>query len=39
LANYLGWRRLIDHAKTSLTPQAFLFAALGVSSDQQLTMT
>ncbi len=39
LANYLGWRRLIDHTKSPVTPQAFLLAALGVSSDQQLTMT
>ena len=26
LSNYLGWRRIIDHAKTALTPQAFLLA-------------
>ena len=39
LANYLGWRRLIDQTKKPLTPQTFLLAALGFSGDQQLTMT
>ena len=28
LANYLGWRRLLDRFKDSLTPQQFLFHAL-----------
>lgn len=31
LANYLGWRRLLDRFKDSLTPQQFLFHALRAS--------
>ena len=31
LANYLGWRRLLDRFKDSLTPQQFLFHALRTS--------
>lgn len=39
LANYLSWRRLIDPAHGALSPRAVLFAALGMNSVQQLTMT
>jgi hypothetical protein len=39
LANYLGWRRLIDRAHGSLSPRAVMFAALGMNGDQQLTVT
>jgi len=31
LANYLGWRRLLDRFKDNLTPQQFLFHALRTS--------
>jgi transposase-like protein len=31
LTNYLGWRRLLDRFKDSLTPQQFLFHALRTS--------
>ncbi len=39
LANYLGWRRYLDRANRSTSPAAFLSAALGMKSNQQLTMT
>jgi transposase-like protein len=39
LANYLGWRRMIDPAHGSLSPRAVMFAALGMSGIQQLTVT
>ena len=39
LANYLGWRRLIDPAHGTLSPRAVLFAALGMGEVQQLTVT
>lgn len=39
LANYLGWRRMIDPAHGSLSPRAVMFAALGMSGVQQLTVT
>lgn len=39
LANYLGWRRLIDRAHDSPSPRAFMLAALGMGGDQQLTVT
>lgn len=39
LANYLGWRRLIDRAHGALSPRAVMLAALGMMGDQQLTMT
>ena len=39
LANYLGWRRLIDRAHDALSPRAVMFAALGMSGVQQLTVT
>ena len=39
LANYLGWRRLIDRAHGSLSPRAVMFAALGMNGVQQLTVT
>ncbi len=39
LANYLGWRRMIDPAHGSLSPRAVLFAALGMGEVQQLTVT
>jgi len=31
LANYLGWRRLLDRFKDHLTPQQFLFCTLQTS--------
>ena len=31
LANYLGWRRLIDRAYGSLSPRSVLLAALGMN--------
>ncbi len=34
LANYLGWRRMIDQASDSLSPRAIVLAALGMYSDQ-----
>ena len=39
LANYLGWRRMIDQARDSLSPRAIVLAALGMHSDQQLRVT
>lgn len=36
LANYLGWRRMIDQARNSLSPRAIVLAALGMHHDQQL---
>lgn len=39
LANYLGWRRMIDPTHGSLSPRTVLFAALGMSRDQQLMVT
>lgn len=39
LANYLGWRRMIDPAHGALSPRAVLFAALGMGRVQQLTVT
>ncbi len=39
LANYLGWRRMIDPTHGSLSPRDVLFAALGMSRVQQLTVT
>lgn len=39
LANYLGWRRLLERLHDAPTPQAVLLAALGVSSLQQLKVT
>jgi transposase-like protein len=39
LANYLGWRRLINRAHGSLSPRAVILAALGISGAQQLTVT
>ena len=39
LANYLGWRRIIDQARDSLFPRAVVLAALGMHSDQQLRVT
>lgn len=39
LANYLGWRRMIDSANGVLSPRAVLFAALGMGRVQQLTVT
>ena len=39
LANYLGWRRMIDRAHGSLSPRAVMFAALGMNGAQQLTVT
>ena len=39
LANYLGWRRLIDRAHGSLSPRSVLLAALGMNDVQQLTVT
>jgi transposase-like protein len=39
LANYLGWRRLIDRSHGSLSPRAVMLAALGMNGVQQLTVT
>jgi hypothetical protein len=39
LANYLGWRRLIDRAHGALSPRAVMLAALGMNGVQQLTVT
>ena len=39
LANYLGWRRMIDPAHGTLSPRAVLYAALGMGGVQQLTVT
>lgn len=39
LANYLGWRRMIDPDHGSLSPRAVMFAVLGISVVQQLTVT
>lgn len=39
LANYLGWRRMIDQAKSALSPRSILLAALGTRIDQQLMVT
>lgn len=39
LANYLGWRRLIERTHDSLSPSAVLLAALGMNPVQQLTVT
>lgn len=39
LANYLGWRRLIDCAHGTLSPSAVLLAALGMTPVQQLKVT
>lgn len=39
LANYLGWRRLIDRTHGSLPPRNVMLAALGINPFQQLTVT
>lgn len=39
LPSYLGWRRLIDRSHNTLSPAAFLSAALGINPAQQLTVT
>ena len=39
LANYLGWRRMIDQARGPLLPRAVILAALGVKPNQQLRVT
>lgn len=39
LANYLGWRRLIERWGNAPKPRAVLLAALGISQAQQLTVT
>lgn len=39
LANYLGWRRMIDPVHGALSPRAVLFTALGMGGVQQLTVT
>lgn len=39
LANYLGWRRMIDQARDPLSPRAIVLAALGMHHDQQLRVT
>lgn len=38
LANYLGWRRLIERSNKALSPNDVLLAPLGVN-DQQLKVT
>jgi transposase-like protein len=39
LANYLGWRRLIERAHDTPSPSAVLLAALGINSVQHVTVT
>jgi len=39
LANYLGWRRLIERWGNAPKPRPVLLAALGIGQDQQLTVT
>jgi len=39
LANYLGWRRLIERTHDIPSPSAVLLAALGMNSIQQVTVT
>ena len=39
LANYLGWRRLIERTHNAPQPRTVLLAALGMNHDQQLTVT
>jgi transposase-like protein len=39
LANYLGWRRLIDRTHDVLSPRDVMLAALGMNGIQQLTVT
>lgn len=39
LANYLGWRRLIERTHNAPSPRDVLLAALGMSPLQQLTVT
>ncbi len=39
LANYLGWRRLIERTHETLSPSAVLLATLEMNSVQQLTVT
>lgn len=39
LANYLGWRRLIERSHNAPLPRDILLAALGMGQAQQLTVT
>jgi len=39
LANYLGWRRLVERSRDALSPSAILRAALGMTPVQQLRVT
>lgn len=39
LANYLGWRRLIERTHNAPSPRNILLAALGMNPLQQLTVT
>jgi hypothetical protein len=39
LANYLGWRRLLERYKAQLNPLICLGESLGYTSEQQLTQT
>lgn len=39
LANYLGWRRLIERSHNAPQPRTVLLAAMGMNHDQQLTVT
>ena len=39
IANYLGWRRLIDRSHGVLSPRTVMLAALGMSGIQQLIVT
>ena len=39
LANYLGWRRLLDHFRGTVDPKVLLRAALGITYLQQSTVT
>ena len=36
LASYLGWRRMIDKTRDSLSSRAATLVALGMNSGQQL---
>ena len=39
LANYLGWRRLIERCNNAPQPRNVLLAALGINQAQQLRVT
>ena len=39
LSNYLGWRRLLDHFRSTVDPKVLLRAALGITYLQQAMVT